>query len=231
MSLAENRKEIERRIEEACRSVGRDRAEVTLVAVTKGMTADRIREAYELGVRDFGESRLQEALPKIEAIRDLSPLPPSTERTIRGGGIRWHFVGKLQSNKARKAAELFDVLHTLESESQLRELSQQDRTLDALIEVNIAEEPQKSGVLPAELPGFLKTVLQCPRVRFRGLVAVGPNLGDPEAMRPYFRRLRVLNDQAGGDWLSMGMSGDFHVAIQEGSSHVRVGTALYGVRT
>ncbi|MBX7133115.1 MAG: YggS family pyridoxal phosphate-dependent enzyme [Fimbriimonadaceae bacterium] len=215
MSLKENLDEIERRIEDACSSAGRKRSEVTLVAVTKTVPIEKIREAYDLGCRDFGESRLQEALPKIEQL-------PSD--------IRWHFIGKLQSNKAKRVAEVFHLIHTLDSESQLREIAKQPRRIDALIEVNVGKEAQKSGIAPGALDEFIRICTHCKEVRLRGLMTIGPAL-DPENMRPYFRQLKDwLPKVPEADILSMGMSGDFEVAIQEGSTLVRIGSALFGDR-
>jgi len=207
--------DIHERIARACDAAGRDPAEVTLIAVSKNHPVEALREAYDLGQRHFGESRLQEALPKIAALPD---------------DIVWHFIGRLQSNKARRAAENFQVIHTLESEAQLREIQEAERDIDGLVEINIAEEPQKTGLTPTLVDGFLKMLLQYPHVHFRGLMTVGPALEDAERMRPFFRELRDLNRQAGGQWLSMGMSGDFEVAIQEGATHVRIGTAIFGAR-
>ncbi|MFN8220353.1 MAG: YggS family pyridoxal phosphate-dependent enzyme [Fimbriimonadales bacterium] len=207
-------KAIQDRIERACETVGRDPALVTLIAVSKTHPADSIRALYDLGHRVFGESRLQEAIPKIEA------LP---------GDIEWHFIGKLQSNKAKKATEYFRAIHTIESESQLKELAK-GRPIDGLVEVNIGEEPQKSGIAPEMLDDFLKIVLQYDQVKFRGLMAIGPAHPNAEAMRPYFQRMFRLNERVQGEWLSIGMSQDFDVAIQEGATHVRVGTALFGER-
>ncbi len=190
---------------------------VTLIAVSKGVSIDLIQVAYNAGQRDFGESRLQEALPKIEAL-------PSD--------IVWHFIGHLQSNKVKAVAKHFDVIHTLYSESQLRELAKIDGEVDALIEVNIGEEAQKSGILPESLDRFIESVLECNHVRLKGLMTVGPAHPNAEDMRPYFQRLRKMSEKLGeGAWLSMGMSNDFEVAIQEGSSHVRVGSAIFGTRT
>lgn len=207
-------KAIQDRIERACETVGRDPALVTLIAVSKTHPADSIRAMYDLGHRVFGESRLQEAIPKIEA------LP---------GDIEWHFIGKLQSNKAKKATEYFRAILTIESESQLKELAK-GRPIDGLVEVNIGEEPQKSGIAPEMLDDFLKIVLQYDQVKFRGLMAIGPAHPNAEAMRPYFQRMFRLNERVQGEWLSIGMSQDFDVAIQEGATHVRVGTALFGER-
>ncbi len=215
IDYAANLRVIRERIERSCEAAGRDPATVILVAVSKTHPAEAIRALYDLGLRDFGESRLQEAQPKVET------LP---------GDITWHFVGHLQSNKARKVGSLFDVIHTLTNEGQLRELAKAGRELDGLIEVNIAEEPQKSGLSPADVDAFRQKLLDYRSVRFRGLMTVGPAVEDPSAMRPYFRALREAGAAFGTPWLSMGMSHDFEVAIQEGSTHVRVGTALFGAR-
>ena len=160
-------------------------------------------------------NRLQEAIPKIEA------LP---------GDITWHYIGKLQSNKAKKAAQYFPDIHTLETEGQLKEIEKQSNQASGLIELNLSSEAQKSGISGKMLDDFHTAVLECNHVRFRGLMTVGPNLEDPEGMRPYFKELRRLGEQVGAEWLSMGMSGDFEVAIQEGATHVRVGSAIFGSR-
>lgn len=196
--------------------MGRDPAEVTLIAVTKTVPVEVIRMAYDLGHRDFGENRVQEAIPKIAALPN---------------DIRWHFIGTLQSNKARRVGTHFAVVHTLESESQLVELTKAGKVIDGLIEVNIGSEAQKSGILSTELPKFSKIVVQYPLVRLRGLMTVGPVHPNAELMRPFFRELRELGERIGGAWLSMGMSNNFEVAIQEGSTHVRVGSALFGARS
>jgi PLP dependent protein len=207
---------ITERIARTCESVGRDPAAVTLVAVSKTHPVESIRELYDLGVRDIGESRFQEALPKIEALPN---------------DITWHFVGHLQSNKARKVAEYFDVIHTIESESQLKEVEKAGREIQAFIEVNIAKESNKHGIFADDLDDLRKLVIHYEHVHLRGLMTIGPALDEAEKMRPFFRSVRLLNERIGGDWLSMGMSGDFEVAIQEGSTHVRVGTALFGERS
>lgn len=213
--LASNLREIRERIDRAAESVGRDPALVNLIAVSKTFPADAVRAMYDLGQRHFGESRLQEAQPKIES------LP---------GDIVWHFIGGLQSNKAKRVVQLFDVVHTFCGESQLREAAKAGRPVDALIEVNVADEPQKAGVSPQSLDAFHAQLLDFPSVRFRGLMTIGPATENAEGMRPYYRMLREANARLGGQWLSMGMSGDFDVAIQEGASHIRIGTALFGAR-
>lgn len=213
--LAENLASINQRIATACAASGRQPDDVTLIAVSKNHPVEAIQALYELGHRNFGESRLQEAEPKI------AQLPKD---------ITWHFIGKLQSNKTRRVAALFNVLHTLESISQLKELGKVGSEVGVLIEVNLAKEEQKSGIFTENLDEFHKMVLDCPYASFRGLMTIGPALDNPEAMRPYFKRLRELNERVGGQWLSMGMSADFEVAIQEGASHVRVGTGIFGSR-
>jgi pyridoxal phosphate enzyme (YggS family) len=213
--LAANYQAVRERMARAAESVGRDPAALVLIAVSKTYPADAVRLLYDLGHRDFGESRLQEALPKIEG------LPTD---------IRWHFIGPLQSNKVRRAASAFYALHTVCSESQLKELAKQDRTLNAFVEINVANEPQKAGIPPLALDEYLAKVLECPQARFQGLMTVGPATDDPESMRKWFRMLADFNRRAGGTSLSMGMSGDFDVAIQEGATHVRVGSALFGAR-
>lgn len=211
MSLASVRDRIAR----ACESAGRDPASVTLVAVTKTVDIDRIRAVYDQGHRVFGENRLQEALPKTEALPD---------------DIQWHFIGKLQSNKARAVAEVFQVVHTLENERQLTEIGKASRAIDGLVELNLGLEAQKAGILPENLDKTITLVQQCSNVRFRGLMTVGPLTSDPEGNRPLFRLMSELGRKVGAEWLSMGMSADLEAAIQEGSTHVRVGTAIFGER-
>jgi pyridoxal phosphate enzyme (YggS family) len=211
---------IRERIERACESVGRDPSEVTLIAVSKGFPADAVREAFDLGCRDFGENRFQEALGKFEALpQDLV------------AACTWHFIGTLQSRKVRLVVDAFDVVHTLDRESQLAQLAKVRQSVTALVEVNIAREQQKGGVLPEDLPTFVQCFEALTHVRLAGLMTMGPAEADAEAMRPFFAFLRQLGKQCRvGPWLSMGMSDDFDVAIQEGATHVRVGTALFGSR-
>jgi len=208
-------REIQARMCQAAESVGRDPASVTLIAVSKTRSIPELQAAYDLGLRHFGESKVQEAIPKVEA------LPKD---------ITWHFIGHLQSNKAKKCAEYFSVIHSLSSEGQLREIEKGARTVDGLIEINIAEESQKSGILPNDLDQFALSALQYKRTRIRGLMTIGPQVDNPENMRPWFRTLANLSANVGTGWKSMGMSSDFEVAIQEGASHIRVGTALFGER-
>lgn len=214
--MADNWARIQDDVAEASRESGREPNAVTVIAVSKTYPIEAIRQAYDLGIRDFGESRIQEALPKVAALPD---------------DIRWHFIGPLQSNKAKTAANHFHVIHSLGSKSQLVEIAKSDRTIDGLLQVNLGREEQKSGIFEETLDAALDNVLKCPQVRFRGLMTIGPLVGNPEEARPIFRRLAELGSRVGAEWLSMGMSGDFRVAIQEGATHVRIGSALFGERT
>lgn len=215
MSATERLREVQDRIDRACEAAGRDPDAVTLVAVSKTYPLDDLRALYDLGQRHFGESRLQEALPKVDAMPN---------------DVVWHFIGRLQSNKAKRAAGAFDAIHTLESEGQLREIEKAGRTIDGFVEANLADERTKGGLSPENLAGFVEKVVQCPNVRFRGLMAIGPAGMPDEALRPLYRGLAETNSRLGGTWLSLGMSGDLEAAIAEGATHVRVGTALFGAR-
>lgn len=214
MGIRARLEQLNRQIEDASRDAGRE-GDVTLIAVSKNFPVEAIQEAYDAGQRHFGESRLQDALPKIEV------LPKD---------IVWHFVGKLQSNKAKRIAERFDVIHTLENERQVAEIAKTGRKIQGFIEVNIAEEAQKSGIFPRQLDEVTQFVLDCPYIQLCGLMTVGPAQPNAEAMRPYFAEMRRLAKERNLSQLSMGMSNDFDVAIQEGATHVRIGTALFGAR-
>lgn len=216
MDLSSSLKDVHDRIHRACESANRDPEQICLIAVSKTYSIDHIKAAYELGVRNFGENRIQEAIPKVEA------LPQD---------ITWHFIGKLQSNKVQRAVELFQVIHTLESESQLKQFAKVSAAVDALIEVNVGNESQKSGVSLLDLDAFHEKVLKCYQIRLRGLMGMGPAKRNAEEMRPFFRTLKEHSSRLGGQWLSMGMSSDFDVGIQEGATHIRVGTALFGERS
>ncbi|MDR3692921.1 MAG: YggS family pyridoxal phosphate-dependent enzyme [Fimbriimonas sp.] len=215
MSVRANLESVHLRIESACTLVHRDPSEITLIAVSKNHPIDAIREAYDLGQRHFGESKLQEAVPKIEQLPN---------------DVVWHFIGTLQSNKARRIASLFPFVHTLCKESQLFEVEKAESPVEGFIEVNLANEPQKSGLSPDRLDEYLAKLLQSKHVHFRGLMGMGPAEADPGAKRTYFRLLRCLGEKVGALNLSMGMSDDFELAVQEGASHIRVGTAIFGSR-
>lgn len=216
MTVEENLSVVHKRIDAACAASGREPDEVTLIAVSKNQPLEALTAAYEAGHRHFGESRLQEALPKIAA------MPPDAV---------WHFVGNLQSNKARRVAETFSLVHSVYKVSQVAELEKHTAPTDVLIEVNLAAEVQKGGVFVESLDELVSLLLNCSYVRLQGLMTVGPATLEPEEMRSTFRTMRELRDRSTpGGWLSMGMSGDYAVAIQEGSTHVRVGTAIFGSR-
>lgn len=210
--------DVERRIEAAARRAGRRREEITLIAVAKTFPAPAIREAYELGLRDFGENYVQEFEAKRAELAGLA-------------GARFHFIGHLQSNKARRAAEVFDAIQTVDSAKLARRLNEAaDRALEVMIEVKLSAEEAKRGAPPEVLPELMEAVAACPNLRLTGLMTMPPWSDDPEASRPYFRRMRELGLRCGLPGLSMGMSHDLEVAIEEGATHVRVGTALFGSR-
>lgn len=226
--IGANLEEIRNRIDQAARKVGREPERVRLVAVSKKVPIERLREAYACGQRLFGENYLQEAEAKI---------------TQMGPGFEWHFIGHLQSNKAAQAAGLFDLVETVDrlkvATALDRVRSGSNRALPVLLQVNIGREPQKSGVLPEEAEGLLRKLQGLPGLLVRGLMVIPPFLDDPEAVRPFFRSTRELAaklaDQgllppAAEAELSMGMSGDYQVAVEEGATLVRVGTALFGNR-
>lgn len=215
--LRERLAEVRERIARAAARAGRKPEEITLVAVTKVFPASVIREAYELGLRDFGENYVQEFERKHPELADLP-------------GARFHLIGHLQSNKARRAAELFDVIQTLDTPKLARRLNDTGRRLPVMIEVKLSEEASKSGVDPAGLPALVEAVRACPNLALLGLMTMPPWSEDPEASRPYFARLRRLAEDHGLRELSMGMSHDLEVAIEEGATCVRVGTALFGPR-
>jgi pyridoxal phosphate enzyme (YggS family) len=216
--VAANLTALERRIVAACDKAGRRREEVTLVAVSKTFPAEAVTAAIAAGATDIGENRVQEARDKKPAVT---------------GTARWHLIGHLQSNKAKDAVRLFDVIHTVDSMALAERLARAaegaGKRQDVLIEVNIGREAQKSGADPAEVVSLAKAVAALPSLSLLGLMAIPP-LGEPEAMRPYFSEMRRLRDQTGLQHLSMGMTDDFEVAIEEGATIIRVGRAIFGSR-
>jgi pyridoxal phosphate enzyme (YggS family) len=214
-----NLERVQAAIAGACARAGRSAADVLLIAVSKTVEVERIRLAIAAGVTALGENRVQEAREKIETL---------------GRPVPWHLVGPLQTNKAKDAARLFDWIHSVDRLELARELDRRaralGRTIDALVEVNVGEEPQKSGVRPHEIKPLLDALASLDGLRIRGLMAIPPLASDPEQTRPHFRRLRDLRDTAGLEHLSMGMSADFEVAVEEGATMVRVGTAIFGPR-
>jgi PLP dependent protein len=215
--LSERLAAVEERIQRVVARCGRRRDEITLVAVTKIFPASAIREAWELGLRDFGENYVQEFESKAPDVRTLD-------------GARFHLIGHLQSNKARRATELFDVVQTVDTAKLARRLNEAGKPLETFIEVKLSPEEAKAGAAPEELAELVTAMRECPNLRLRGLMTMPPWSDDPEPSRPYFRRLRELGLQHGLTALSMGMSHDFEAAIEEGATHIRVGTALFGKR-
>jgi pyridoxal phosphate enzyme (YggS family) len=217
------------RIARAAARAGRQAEEVQLLAVSKTHPQEALREAFAAGVRDFGENRVQEAEDKIAALEDL-----------RVQGMRWHLVGHLQTNKVRKAVPLFDKIHSVDSTDLAQRMdrigTEEKCVVHALVEVDLAGETTKNGVREAELMRTLEAMRGLASVRLEGLMCIPPFDEDPERTRGFFRKLRELKDRAvaagllqGGE-LSMGMSHDFDVAVEEGATLVRVGTAVFGER-
>ena len=241
MSIAENIGEVRERIAAAARRAARNPDEITLMGVSKTFPVERIREAYAAGLRVFGENRVQEFAAKADALRDLR-------------GTEWHLIGHLQTNKAAKAAELFDAVDSVDSARTAEKLNTSaggvGKTLSVLIEINVGGEQAKSGVAPNlngrssdeqgsdELEQILRGAPRWGNLKICGLMTVPPYAEDPEGSRPYFCQLRQIRDsiaaralpQISMAALSMGMSHDFEVAIEEGSTCVRVGTAIFGER-
>jgi pyridoxal phosphate enzyme (YggS family) len=215
--LGENIARLDERIAEACARAGRERREITLVAVTKKFPAEAIHEAYRHGLRDFGENYVQEFEQKAPQVAGLAD-------------ARFHFIGHLQANKTRKAAELFQVVETVDSAKIVRRLDEAGRQLEIYLEVKLSGEESKSGAAPDDLPQLIEAVKDCPNLELRGLMTMPPWSENPESSRPYFARLRELARLHGLSGLSMGMSNDFEAAIEEGATLIRVGTALFGKR-
>jgi pyridoxal phosphate enzyme (YggS family) len=231
MCIAEHIRRVEERISSAAHRAGRHRCEISLMAVTKTVPPEQIREAYEAGVHLFGENRVQEFATKVQVLADLK-------------GTEWHMIGHLQSNKSRTATELFQAVDSVDSLRLFERLNSAAKELGkrvpVLIEINIGGEQAKSGVAPdsPQLEQMLAAAPSCDHLQIRGLMAVPPYSDDPEQSRPFFRRMRALRDEIAAKklpavqmgTLSIGMSHDFDVAVEEGSTCVRVGTAIFGAR-
>lgn len=224
-SISENLIKIQDRIRKSARKAGREPSEVTLIAVTKKVEPKKIKEAVANGVRVFGESYVQEAEEKIGKIKDHS--------------IKWHFIGHLQKNKAKLAVELFDFIQTVDSPELAVELNKKAKEpIDILIEVNLAREKTKTGVDAEGAVKLARAISELPNLRLKGLMTIPPFNEAPEASRPYFIALRRLAERINKEKfpgvsmkeLSMGMSNDFEVAIEEGATMVRIGTAIFGAR-
>jgi len=217
LKVAERLAAVRERIGAAEERSGRAPGSVTLVAVSKRKPATDIIAAYEAGQRDFGENYVQEFAAKDTALGELEH-------------ARFHFIGKLQSNKSNKAASLFDAIHTIDSIKLARRLGRSPKPLDVFVEVKLSHEPTKAGAAPQAVAEIIGAIRTAPRLKLRGLMTMPPWNSDPERSRPYFRHLRELAAEHALTGLSMGMSHDLGVAIDEGATHVRVGTAIFGKR-
>ncbi len=227
-NIASNIEIVQQRIARAAQRANRDAKKIRLVAVSKTVELERIRQAIRSGVTILGENYVQEAKKKIEHV---------------GMEAHWHMVGHLQSNKARHAISLFDMIHSLDSLSLAEELNRRaeatSRTINVLVQVNLSGEHTKSGVHPDNVEKLLKNLIPLEHVRVQGLMCMPPFFNEPERARPFFIALRELRDRIREnklpgielDELSMGMSGDFEVAVEEGATLVRVGTAIFGSRS
>ncbi len=219
------------RIADACERAGRDPSDIRLIAVSKTHDADYVTEAVAAGLEDLGENRAQELVPKAQALESANV------------HATWHFIGHLQRNKVREVLPYVGVLHSLDSTRLIDEIARHrpeaiarrsvthgDGPLPCYIEVNVAGEAQKHGVTPDEVGDLLAAAARCPEIQVSGLMTVAPHVPDPEQVRPVFRGLRRLAEAHGLRGLSMGMTGDFEVAIEEGATAVRVGRAIFGER-
>jgi PLP dependent protein len=218
-AIADNIKVIDERISAAAERAGRNRSEITLISVSKAIEPDLVEAALQAGQTIFGESKVQEARAKIAVV---------------SGRARWHLIGHLQTNKARDAVALFEVIHSVDSLKLADELNKWSeragKTQAILLEVNVSGEASKFGLKPEDLESTLAAINQLPRLEVQGLMTVAPYVKEPKEARPHFRRLRELRDALGLRDLSMGMSHDFEVAIEEGATMVRIGTAIFGER-
>ena len=225
--LKENLEHVEARIQNACDRTGRDRGEVTLIAVSKTKPADTLREAYDLGVRVFGENKVQELVDKYEVLPD---------------DISWHMIGHLQRNKVKYMIDKAELIHSVDSlrlaETIEKEAEKHNITANILIEVNVAREESKFGVMPEELDEIVEKIAGFPHLNVKGLMTIAPNVENPEENRAVFARLRKLSvdiasknvDNMNMSILSMGMTNDYEIAIEEGATMVRVGTGIFGER-
>ncbi|MCR5002202.1 MAG: YggS family pyridoxal phosphate-dependent enzyme [Lachnospiraceae bacterium] len=227
MSLADNLREVQGNIDEAVKRSGRRREDVTLIAVSKTKPVSMIQEVYDLGVRDFGENRVQEIMDKYDSLPD---------------DIRWHLIGHLQTNKVKYIIDKVCLIHSVDSLKLAKEISREamkhDLTVPILIEVNVAGEESKFGVSPEDLEQLIRDAAKLPGICIKGLMTVAPYVVDSEENRQVFVKMKQLSvdisrksiDNVCMDYLSMGMSGDYTVAVEEGSAMVRVGTSIFGER-
>ena len=225
--IRENIEEVERKVKDSCRKAGRISDDITLMAVSKTMPVPFLREAYEAGIRDFGENRVQELMDKIPQMPD---------------DVRWHMIGHLQRNKVKYIIDKVAMIHSVDSLRLAEEISleaaKRDLVVDILVEVNIAGEESKYGVTAEEASSLVEKIAKLPALRVQGLMAIAPFTENPEENRPYFQKMKKLCvdigekniDNGNMTVLSMGMSGDYTVAVEEGATCIRVGTGIFGAR-
>lgn len=219
MGVTENIRQLQSRITAAADRAGRSPTEATIIAVTKTVGPDIIKEASECGIKDFGESRVQEATTKIDRLSSLKPSPT------------WHMVGHLQTNKVNTAVRLFDIIHSVDSVRLAEAISRRaQHDIPVLLEVNASGEASRRGFSPAEVGSAAQHIANLSHIEVIGLMTIGPLTSNPEEVRPIFRQLRRLRDSLGLTHLSMGMTDDFEVAIEEGATMVRIGRAIFGER-
>ena len=225
-TLAERLEDVRGRMARAAKRSGRSPEAVTLIAVSKTHPASAIAEALKAGLRDFGENRVQEGVAKSAELRPT--LEPGASEL---GTYRWHLIGHLQTNKVRAALRTFAILHAVDSERLLQAISAAaTKSTPVMIEVNVAAEPSKYGIAPAQLPVLLERARELPNIEVRGLMTVAPLVSEAEQARGVFAELRKLAEEHRLAELSMGMTNDYEVAIEEGATHVRIGRALFGER-
>lgn len=218
MSIRENIESVRQRIARSAEKAGRDPQEITFMAVTKTATVDQVKEGIECGLKDFGENRVQVAAQKIPCLSIYTD-------------IKWHMIGHLQTNKVKQAVELFHLVHSVDSiklanEMNLRAIEVQ-KTVPVFVEINVSGEETKYGIKEGEAEGLTEEIRRLKGLELRGLMTMAPYSGDPEASRPYFKKLKLMAESLKLKELSMGMSGDFEVAIEEGATILRVGSAIF----
>ena len=219
MAIKDNIDSLKVEIGEICNRINRDPRDITIIAIAKTFTHSQILEAFESGIMDIGENRVQEAVEKIERLSQLEPHPT------------WHMVGHLQSNKAKVAVEIFDLIHSIDSVRLAEVISHRThKTMPVLLEVNVSGEASKNGFPLTKVEPALEEIAHLPRLEVKGLMTIAPLLSDAEQVRPVFRKLRSLRDSFGLEHLSMGMTDDFEVAVEEGATLVRIGRAIFGER-
>ncbi|MFC1978462.1 YggS family pyridoxal phosphate-dependent enzyme [Chloroflexota bacterium] len=217
-NIEQNLESVKKHVAVACQRANRSLDDVTIIAVSKTQPYPMIATAFDAGVMHFGENRVQEAQEKIEKLSHINTI--------------WHLIGHLQTNKVKTAVQLFDIIHSVDSVRLAEVISRQaDNEIEVLLQVNVAQEETKGGFTVAELPKALKTIGELPNIKVQGLMTIAPWISDPEEVRPVFKRLRELRDSLRLKHLSMGMTDDYEVAIEEGATMVRIGRAIFGARS